>query len=171
MLLAGCLLAGLAGHVSAQTEAPAAAVPSAQVPTEFVTCSRIKKNSERLACYDRALDYLRTPTAAAAAPTAETSFGISSGAPEPRRSAANEPASGPDDALESLTGRIASLSADGQGMNIVTLDNGQTWRQLAGSTKLLALKVGDEVTITRASFGSFLMSTSTGRPLRVRRVK
>jgi hypothetical protein len=169
MLLAGCLLAGLTGQISAQTEAPPAAVPTARIPSEFVTCSRIKKNSERLACYDKALDYLRTPAAAAAAaPSAETSFGIKSGAAESRRAVVEH--SEPDDALETLTGRITSLTEDGQGMSIVTLDNGQTWRQLTGSTKL-ALKAGDEVTISRASFGSFLMSIPTGRPLRVRRVK
>lgn len=160
ILVAGFLLVAVGGHASAQTA----------IPSEFLICSRIKKNSERLACFDKALDYLRTPAGVAAAPSAETSFGIKSGAAESRRSAVAEQESGPDGALESVTARIASLSADGQGMSLVTLDNGQTWRQLTGSTKL-ALKVGNEVTITRASFGSFLMSIPTGRPLRVRRVK
>lgn len=53
---------------------------------------------------------------------------------------------------------------------MVTLDNGQTWRELAKST-YVPLKVGDEVTISRAALGSFMMSVPNGRPLRVRRVK
>lgn len=139
------------------------------VPSELLTCSRIKKNSERLACYDEAVEYLRKP-AGAAAPSAETSFGRITGATEASRNAAAERGSEPDDTLTSLTARIAAVSADAGGMSIVVLDNAQTWRQLTGSTHVV-LTVGDEVTITRASLGSFLMSVPIGRPLRVRRVQ
>jgi hypothetical protein len=159
-LVAGFLLITVGSHALAQSP----------IPPELLVCPRIEKNSERLACFDSTLDYLRTPAEAVAPPSAESSFGIKSGTAEPRRNTVAEKESGRDGALESVTARIASLSADGQGMSIITLDIGQTWRQLTGSTKLV-LNVGDEVTINRASFGSFLMSIPTGRPLRVRRVK
>lgn len=134
------------------------------VPTEFLTCSRIQGNGERLACYDRAVAYLAEPTKDSVAPSAETSFGIQSRIAEPR------PEHELNDALTSVTARVQTVSADRSGMKIVTLDNGQTWRQLTGSTTVV-LKVGDEVTISRAALGSFLMSVPNGRPLRVRRTK
>ena len=52
----------------------------------------------------------------------------------------------------------------------IALDNGQTWRQINGSTPF-APKAGDRITVRRGAFGSFLMDVPNGPALRVRRVK
>jgi hypothetical protein len=50
----------------------------------------------------------------------------------------------------------------------VTLEGGASWQLLDDGDALLA--AGDTVTITRAVFGSYLMSTPTKRTHRVRRL-
>jgi hypothetical protein len=146
-----------------------AALAQTAVPPEFVTCSRIQKNSERLACYDRAIAYLaQSKNEPAAAPSAEGSFGLQASVPQPPAAAATEESK--SDEVSSITARITEVATDREGKKVVTLDNGQTWRELSRSG-WAALDVGDEVTINRAALGSFTMSVPNGRPLRVRRVK
>jgi hypothetical protein len=140
------------------------------VPAEFARCSRIQKNAERLACYDRAVAYLSQPAEPqAAAPTAETSFGLQASVPQPPAAAAS-PESAKSEDVSSITARVTEISSDREGKKVVALDNGQTWREVSKSG-LVALKAGDEVTINRAALGSFMMSVPNGRPFRVRRVK
>lgn len=137
-------------------------------PPEFVACSHIQKNGERLACYDRAVAYLSQPTEQhRPAPSAEGSFGLQAAAPQSPVVAAEETK---EDEISSIRAHVTELSSDREGKKVMTLDNGQTWRELTKSA-YVALKVGDEVTINRAALGSFMMSVPKGRPLRVRRVK
>lgn len=142
------------------------------VPPEFVTCSRIQKSGERLACYDRAVAYLSQPTEQqTAAPSAEGSFGLQAGAPVAPAPAAEQSGSEPSNAaVSSITARVTEITSDRENRKLVTLDNGQTWREQTAST-FTSLKVGDEVRINRAALGSFMMSAPSGRPLRVRRLK
>jgi hypothetical protein len=145
-----------------------AALAQAVVPPEFTTCSRIQKNGERLACYDRAVAYLSQPSEQQApAPSAATSFGLQASVPQPPAAAAKD---APSDEVSSITARVTEVTADREGKKLVTLDNGQTWREVSKSS-FVSLKAGDEVTISRAALGSFMMSVPNGRPLRVRRVK
>ena len=54
---------------------------------------------------------------------------------------------------------------------LLTLDNGQVWQQKAGD-RAMRIKVGDAVTIRRASLGSFLLTSQTANgSMRVTRVK
>lgn len=140
--------------------------PSA-VPPEFVTCYGIKQTNERLACYDRAVEYLRQPSEGAGAPSAETSFGLQRRVNEPRKNEA--PVDEPEQTT-SVTAHVSEVSSNRDGMRVITLDNGQVWRQLTSSTAAF-INVGDEVTVTRAALGSFLMRLPNGGPLRVRRMK
>jgi hypothetical protein len=144
------------------------ALAQGAVPPEFVTCSRIQKNGERLACYDRALAYLSQPSEQqTSAPTAATTFGLQASVPQPPAAAAKD-AGGED--VSSITARVTEVTTDREGKRLVTLDNGQAWREVSKSS-FVSLKAGDEVTISRAALGSFVMSVPNGRPLRVRRVK
>lgn len=143
------------------TEAPSA------VPPELLTCYGIKQTGERLACYDRAVEYLRQPGDQAAAPSAETSFGLQGGVKDVRK--IDAPAEQPEQTA-SVTARVTQVSDSREGLKTITLDNGQTWRQVSGSNTAF-LNVGDEVTISRAALGSFLMRIPNGGPLRVRRLK
>ena len=60
------------------------------------------------------------------------------------------------------------MGSAANGHPTVALEGGQLW-ELDDRDALLAN--GDAVTIRRAAFGSFLMTTSTGRTLRVHRLR
>jgi hypothetical protein len=140
----------------------------ATLPPEFATCASIQKNGERLACYDQAVAYLRQPTQQQfVAPSPETSFGLQATVPQPP-AAARE--GGKNDEVSAITARVTEVSTERDGKKLIALDNGQTWRELSKSS-FVSLNAGDEVTISRAALGSFLMAVPNGRPFRVRRVK
>jgi hypothetical protein len=153
--------------------------------------------ARRLACFDRESAQLvkdststarksappaAAPAAAAAAPAATT--------PAP---AANAPAPSPQDKFgyrgniaraeidkqseearsqaEVLTAKVTELSTLAHGEVLLTLDNGQVWQQKRGD-RGMRIKVGDEVTIRRATLGSFLLTTQAAKgSMRVSRVK
>jgi hypothetical protein len=144
----------------------AAETPSG-VPQEFLTCYGIQRTGERLACYDRAVEYLRQSGDKVAPPSGETSFGLQGGANETRNrdSSAAEP-----EQTASVSARVSEVSSSRDGLKTITLDNGQTWRQITGANTAF-LDVGDEVTVNRGALGSFLMHIPNGGPLRVRRIK
>lgn len=145
-----------------------ATLAEGSVPPEFLSCSRIQKNSERLACYDQAVAYLnQSADQPASAPSAEASFGLQTSAPQPSAAAAEEAKS---EDVSRITARVTEVTSDREGKKVVKLDNGQTWRELNKSS-FVTLDAGDEVTINRAALGSFMMSVPNGRPVRVRRVK
>jgi hypothetical protein len=139
-LIVTILLAG--GSAGAQT--------AAEVPPALRACASIKKNSERLACYDLTIASLSSNT------SAEAVFGAS--VPETQR-----------EELTSVSAQVTALHHDASGALVIDLDNGQQWRQISGSNPLL--EVGHEVTITRAALNSFRMSTPSGRALKVKRVQ
>lgn len=66
------------------------------------------------------------------------------------------------------TGTVIGFGVAPNGRPTVTLDGGQVW-ELDNADPLLAK--GNSVTIKRASLGSFLLTTSTGRTHRVHRLQ
>lgn len=158
----GCLLIGLLlVSFSALTAEPA-------VPPEFLTCSHIRQNGERLACFDRAVAYFQSSGENVPAPSAENSFGLQTGVTESRAEQAKPKKS--EEPLSSVTARVSEVSSARDGMKVFALDNGQTWRQTTGSTGV-APKSGDQITVRRGALGSFLMDVPNGPALRVRRLK
>jgi hypothetical protein len=163
-LLCG-LMATCAVTATHATEATDADNP---LPVSIRTCMTVKKNAERLACYDQAVEHLSSGKAdAAAAPlSAESMFGVA--ASTPRASSTTPPAEREE--LAAVKARVAGLGKTGEGLHVIELDNGQTWRQTVGSATML-LKIGDEVTITRGALNSFRLSTPSGRVAKVNRVR
>jgi uncharacterized small protein (DUF1192 family) len=136
------------------------------VPPALRACASVKKNSERLACYDQTIERLSSDSATAGAPerSAEAMFGASTARGDaPAQTIERQE-------LTSLTARVTALGRDSGGALVIDLDNGQQWRQTSGSSAPL-LEVGHEVTITRAALNSFRMSTPSGRALKVKRVR
>lgn len=142
--------------------------PSNPLPETLRTCASIKRSSERLACYDRAVEQLAaadgTPDATFKA-SPEAMFGTTASKPQDASPTLPE-----REELSAVTARITNLTTDGEGMNVIELDNAQTWRQISGS-KALLLKEGDAVTITRAALNSFRLSTPSGRTAKVKRIR
>ena len=139
------------------------------LPEALRTCASIKRSSERLACYDRTVEQLSATADgspdATFKPSPEAMFGTTASKPQDASTALPE-----REELSAVAARITSLKTDAEGMNVLDLDNGQTWRQISGS-KALLLKEGDAVTITRAALNSFRLSTPSGRIAKVKRIR
>jgi hypothetical protein len=140
----------------------AADAPTEKVPAELRSCVGIERNTERLACFDRGVAALMG-AAGATAPSAESSFGLV--ASTPRVQTARGEAS---EELRTVRGKVTALK-NLNGDEVITLDNGQVWRQLSGGQ--LLLKVGDDVEINRAALGSFQMKVPSGRSGKVKRLR
>lgn len=165
--------AALVGSAALVAAALAMAADVAPVPAAALkVCAAISAPSKRLECYDRLAASLPTspalapaavapppPATATATPAvpAKESFGLY---------AAEHPAAPPPTA--SLAAIVAGLGVSATGYPTVTLEGGQVW-ELDGADPLLAS--GDSVTIKRAAFGSFLMTTAKGRTHRVHRLR
>lgn len=163
-VLASCLAVAIAAGCAAQ----AAGAEDHLVPALIRTCTTVKKNSERLACYDQAIERLSAgqTDVASTPPSAESMFGVAASDSRPQGTA--KPVEREE--LASVTARVSSLRSTAEGYQLIELDNGQTWRQTGGGTTLL-LKTGDEVTIIRGALNSFRLSTPSGRVVKVNRVR
>jgi hypothetical protein len=132
-------------------------------------CTAVRVASERLACYDQAFglpaEHREPPVAAAAAAKAGQDFGFSEAEKRARTTDADK-----TDLADRLEAVVAGIGRHGTGEMIVTLDNGQVWMQ-AESVTSARLRVGDRVTIRKASMGSYQLLTPVRIAMRVRRVK
>ena len=161
---------------------PAAVVPASSLKA----CAGIAAPSERLACYDQlaagtssaaAASAAGAPSpapvakaapvtaaaaatggaaAAAATPPAKDSFGLYAA----EHPVAPAPAS-------SVTLKVVGTGASAGGHPTVALEGGQLW-ELDEADPLL--NAGDQVSIKRATLGSFLMTTPSGRTHRAHRL-
>jgi hypothetical protein len=152
-----------------------AAFASAQSPrdiaAELKACASIDGPTESLACFkqlaERAASTAVAPSdsvGTAASPAAQPSTAVT-----PKKSfglyAAEHPA--PPKTEPSHTAKIVGLSSTSGGRPTVSLEGGELW-ELDATDPLLA--EGDSVMITRGTFGSFLLTTPTGRIHRVQRI-
>lgn len=141
--------------------AAAQETPQDRIPAELRSCVSIERNTERLACFDRGIAALSGATGAVA-PSAESSFGLVASTPR------SEAARGESAEMNGLRAKVTALKTL-NGDELITLDNGQVWRQLSGG--VLLLRVGDDVEINRAALGSFQMKVPSGRTAKVKRVQ
>ena len=143
-------------------------------------CTRIADDSPRLVCFDREVAAMMArehaagaaPAAAATAPaaapkplTAEQQMGLTPGRIQQLERPANAPPP-----LDTLTVAIQSITVDGNGHQVFTLQNGQVWRQVELDTRF-SVNVGDSITISHGASGSYFMSFGKHRNTRVSRVR
>jgi hypothetical protein len=169
----------------------AAAAPAASAPQSALqACASIAADADRLACYDRLAGrpvpsvpgHAATavaPPAAAPAPAAASApvAGVGAAAapatpvPPPKESfglyEAEHPKPPPVASAPSLEARVVALGRSANGHMIVSLEGGAVW-ELDDSDPLLA--VGETVTITRATFRSYIMHTPSKRSHRAHRL-
>lgn len=138
--------------------------PAGKLPAELRSCVAIERNTERLSCYDRGIAALLGADGAKA-PSAESSFGLV--ATTPHVDVKHSDAASGD--VQKVAGKVSAVAVSNDGSAVVTLDNGQVWRQISGGQ--LLLKVGDDVEINRAALGSFQMKVPSGRSGKVKRVR
>ena len=159
---------------------------------ELVVCRGLPDDA-RLICYDAAVDRSRQgasgrPPASAAAPaatvaaTAPPSAGAEAAASSGSADLSQEDLFGKNQAeversveeatgterIDSLSGTISRLQQSGYDKVVITLDNGQIWRQIDASS--LRLRVGDSVRIERGAIGSYMLQKKgSKRSMRVTR--
>ena len=125
-------------------------------------CRNEVNDAARLQCYDREVS--RLATGDSAPQTAEQRFGFRGDIA--RESLERDRAAKPNLAI--LESRVLSVRTLPRGEWIVTLENGQEWAQVYMGVRF-SIAVGDRVTITPSSLGSFVLTSSSNQSTRVRR--
>jgi hypothetical protein len=178
MLLA--VVGATLGGRPAPALAAAGDAPCRDLAAQLGRCAAIAATDARVACYDVLASH--QPTAAIAVPTVAA---VTAANPTPPAASAQPPAQASQADVqdfglnqpqlpatpkgpESIKALVAKFTEDRFGTAYVLLDNGQAW---AFSEPGVRLRRGDSVTIRRASFGSFLMTTPSKNSYRVRRMK
>ena len=154
-------------------------------------CRAEADDARRLACYDREIDRSQAAAAQREPATAAVAAPVAAAAPTPAPVAA--PAAAPTAeemfgregtmaqeeserkenetrALGELQAKVTEIWTRSDGLMVVTLDNGQVWKQNRPDS-FFRLKSGDTVKIQPAALGSYLMSGPSKRSTRVTRVK
>lgn len=133
------------------------------LPEAIRACAAMRNDVERLVCYDKAVAHIESGSAA---PSPENMFGASTAlAPERKVERENKATE-----LQQITGTVVSLSRSSGGMLTLTLDNEQVWRQTDADVSP-TIEIGDSVTISRASLGTFRLVDKRGRTSRFKRVR
>ncbi|WP_444884288.1 hypothetical protein [Microbulbifer sp. PSTR4-B] len=111
-------------------------------------CSKVTSNTDRLACYDKLSNSIER--------RAEQNFG------QEYKQTVETP--------ESIEARITEIQESTHNKKIITLENGQIWKQ--NDTGRIFWKAGDLIIVERAMFGSFFMKPANGgKKMRVKRLK
>jgi hypothetical protein len=152
-----------------------AALASAQCPQDIVAelkgCASIGATAERLACFNQLAERAASTTGAPSglAGTAASRAEPPPTAVTPKKSfglyAAEHPV--PPKTESSHSAKIVAVGTSSSGRPTVTLEGEELW-ELDAPDPLLA--EGNSVLITRGTFGSFLLTTPTGRVHRVLRI-
>ncbi len=166
---------------------PGAAAFADALQDELRVCRGLTDDDARLICYDAAVDRSRNSgysrpvpaKAAAPAPAEPAAAPVATGAAaelsqedlfgktgdEVQRTV--QEATGSEQ-MDSLHATVTKLQRYGYDKVLITLDNGQVWKQVDSSS--LRLRVGDAIDIERASLGSFMLrKKGSKRSMRVAR--
>ena len=176
-----CFVALAVGPAAAQQQTPPPGVLD-----QVYACADISDEAQRLACYDGAVGRLREAQSSGnlvavdrqqAEELDRDAFGFSlpslarlfgGGSDSASSGAAARPRFEP---IDEMTLEIARVQRRRDGTAIFTMTNGQVWSQIDNENPRNA-RVGGQVTIRRATMGSYLMSIAAGGPaLRVRRTQ
>lgn len=113
-------------------------------------CTRLNDDASRLACYDAALGYAKSPAAQPAA-TDKTAPLAKFGDNGLLHSEAKA------DVPKSMTVQVRQVTPLAYGLYRLTLDNGQVWRTTEADSALV-FKANDMVTISRRVLGGYEIS-------------
>ncbi len=166
----------IAGKAQAQAPDPAPAPANGRLNSLYA-CTEIGEASARLACFDAATANLRTAENVGEVRVIDLnsvqeldreSFGFSlpslAKILAPKKSAVALGAA-PLDRIQAI---IQSVRIAPSGAAVITLDNGQIWRQI-DQERPFALKPGKSVQVSKASLGSFFLVVGSSQAFRVRR--
>lgn len=133
----------------------AAAVPAFAQTTH--PCAQVAAPAERLACYDKTFPPAPEVHEAQQRLIVDD-FGKST-SDKPRADTVSAP-------LDRIQAQVVSVDYAGT-EQIIHLDNGQIWRSADGAR----VATGEAISVRKGALGSFLLTTTYGVQLRVRRVR
>jgi len=137
------------------------------LPEQLKICVSMRNDAERLACFDHAVASIASGNATSPPPTAENMFGATPAV----ASAKKAPTEPQREDLQQIIGRVtATHVVTDDKLLVLTLDNGQVWRQQDLDSHL-TIDVDDSVTIVRASLGTFRITDKRGHSARFKRVR
>lgn len=171
-----------------QTETLADAVQS---------CSKVRNSLDRLVCYDRVVKEMNryagleqslspkmpvtsapaasaSPSSVGAAPVAAATVAASQSAPAATSLTAEqafgmEAAVTREQGVDKITSAVASVGKDARDNFVVTLENGQVWKQTDSTS--FRIKEGQEIYVERGALGAFYLSREdVNRRVRVVRI-
>jgi hypothetical protein len=164
--------------------------PAQDIPQGLRACATEADDAVRLKCYDSEVRRLPASTASTQAGSSQAGS-KRAGSAQSAPPVAAQPVMTPEQAF-GYSGAIAREGVDRRneqrntldrievavtkvekkplGEFVLTLENGQVWAQKSPEPGMRP-KVGDTVTIRRASLGSFLLTASNGRSTQVSRVR
>jgi len=171
-LLMASLMLAAAGQPAAAQKVEAA-LP--EVFTKVVDCRAIADDSERLACFDRAVGALaeaeqtkevRVVTREDVARTRRSFFGfVTSGAG--LFGGSDDDNDDEQEELKEITANISAFSG-GTGRYVFTLDDGSVWEQIDGAY-LNRPAVGKPIVIRRNNLGNYMGKVDGGVGFRIKR--
>jgi hypothetical protein len=145
---AAAVLAGTAAIQPAGTQEPAE-----PVSVDVSECVKLTTPEERLACFESQVDAARgSPRAPAATPPATTTAPADSGSRDARRDDARGEEARPPD----VRAAVASLRETVPNAYLITLDNGEVWRQTVPKT--YPLRQGDPIRIYYSRWGTYRLT-------------
>lgn len=146
---------------------------------DVYACSEISENATRLSCYDEAVGRLKAAEDAGDVVSItrqefeqvkRDSFGFSI----PSLPKLAMPKIGDDDtgAIDKVSEPIKRIAITPDKKLIVTLRNGQIWRQIGSDTVRVSKKSPPSTAvIKKAALGSFMMKLDSGRSFRAKRIE
>lgn len=149
----------------------------------FKACASVSDGAKRLACYDAALAAVDSQAAARLAEQRRMAEVAAARAAEEAKARKEQErlaafgaqgtlksAEADDESVKQISANIAELNEGVSGF-VVTLDNGQVWRQIEART-LPPVRVGDAVTIRKGMIGGYRLTFERQqRTIPVKRVK
>jgi hypothetical protein len=169
----------------------AQAAGGAELADALIACRALASAIARVDCYDQLADEqtavtnqaMQTGTVERAAPTAAATETAATATVEPTGDASQEALFGKNEAevrksaresagtteIDQMEAQVSEVRKSATGKAVITLDNGQVWKQIDSSR--LRLSSDDQVTIRRASLGSFMLyKTGSKSLMRVKRI-
>jgi hypothetical protein len=134
----------------------------------LIACTGLTADAARLACFDREMAEIRKsnpPPSTRAAPTPEQQFGLSN-----KQLLGLEATAAQMPVPTTLHAHIVSVSRTATERQVFVVDNGQSWQQIELDPDF-AVRVGQDVTISKGALGSFWLATDSHRATRVKRIQ
>ena len=158
---------------------PFAYASSVDLKTQLLSCQQITGEEQRLSCFDQIVSRLdATPVIAESAPepinrVVETPVATATQTPALQQQLAEKfglKKPKPEEVIEEIASKVSAVGVDLNKKMLVTLENGQQWRQI--DREYLHIQPGDSCIVKRGAIGSFLLGIEGSKKrIRVRRVE